>query len=233
MKVLIVDDEPLALRRLERLLKEASVEEILKAENAYEAKRILQENIDVDAVFLDVRMPGKDGLQLAREIVGEKDDVFIVFQTAYDEYSLQAFEVGAVGYLTKPYFLDDVIKILNRIRKFKGEKPRLKLKNKHGDVITKPLSEVYYFEAKLKHSLCITKEGSFFCPESLGRLEKALKSHGFLRVHKSYLVNIEKIATLSHLPNGKIEIVFKDLPKKIQTSKLGAKKLREMLNISK
>jgi len=54
-----------------------------------------------------------------------------------------------------------------------------------------------------------------------------------LRVHKSYLVNIEKIATLSHLPNGKIEIVFKDLPKKIQTSKLGAKKLREMLNILK
>lgn len=80
MKVLIVDDEPLALRRLERLLKEAGLQEILKAENAYEAKRILEINPDVDAVFLDVRMPGKDGLKLAREILGERDDVFIVFK---------------------------------------------------------------------------------------------------------------------------------------------------------
>lgn len=122
MKVLIVDDEPLALRRLERFLKEAGLQEILKAENAYEAKRILENNPDIDAVFLDVRMPGKDGLKLAREIVGERDDVFIVFQTAYDEYTLPAFEVGAIGYLIKPFFFDDVVKVLNRIRKFKGEK---------------------------------------------------------------------------------------------------------------
>jgi YesN/AraC family two-component response regulator len=71
MKVLIVDDEPFALLRLERLLREASVEEVLTAQNAYEAKKILEENPDIEAVFLDICMPGKDGVQLAQEIVGE------------------------------------------------------------------------------------------------------------------------------------------------------------------
>ncbi|QER41654.1 response regulator transcription factor [Thermodesulfobacterium sp. TA1] len=231
MKVLIVDDEPLALRRLERLLKEAGLQEILKAENAYEAKRILEINPDVDAVFLDVRMPGKDGLKLAREILGERDDVFIVFQTAYDEYTLPAFEVGAVGYLIKPFFFDDIVKVLNRIRKFKGEKPRIFVFNKEGKLVPTALNEIYYFEAQLKHSQCVKKEGSFHCPKSIGYLEEVLKLYGFLRVHKSYLVNLEKIKNITSLPDGRIEITFKEIEKNIITSKLGAKKLREILKI--
>ncbi len=231
MKVLIVDDEPFALFRLERLLKEASVKEVLTARSAYEAKKVFDENPDIDAVFLDVRMPGKDGIQLAREIVGERDDVFIVFQTAYDEYSIQAFEVGAIGYLTKPYFLEDVIKVLNRVKKFRGEKPRIQVLDRSGNPIPIPLYEVYYFEAKLKHSLCVTQRGSFICPKSIGYLEEALKSYGFLRVHKSYLLNLEKIASFRSLPDGKIEIFLKGLPNKVVTSKLGAKKLREILRI--
>jgi len=231
MKVLIVDDEPFALLRLERLLREASVEEVLTAQNAYEAKKILEENPDIEAVFLDIRMPGKDGVQLAREIVGERDDVFIVFQTAYEEHSLQAFEVGAIGYLTKPYFLEDVIRVLNRIKKFRGEKPRIQVLDRSENLIPMPLSDIYYFEAKLKHSLCVTRRGAFICPKSIGYLEEALKSYGFLRVHKSYLVNLDKVASFRSLPNGKIEVCFKDLPRKIITSKLGAKKLREVLKI--
>jgi len=231
MKVLIVDDEPFALLRLERLLREASVEEVLKAQNAYEAKKILEENPDIDAVFLDIRMPGKDGVQLAQEIVGERDDVFIVFQTAYDEHSLQAFEVGAIGYLTKPYFLEDVIRVLNRIKKFRGEKPRIQVLDASENLIPLPLSEIYYFEAKLKHSLCVTRRGTFVCPKNIGYLEEGLKAHGFLRVHKSYLVNLDKVAGFRSLPDGKIEVCFKDLPHRIITSKLGAKKLREILRI--
>jgi two-component system LytT family response regulator len=157
--------------------------------------------------------------------------VFIVFQTAYDEHSLQAFEVGAIGYLTKPYFLEDVIRVLNRIKKFRGEKPRIQVLNRAENLIPLPLSEICYFEAKLKHSLCVTRRGSFICPKSIGYLEEALKAHGFLRVHKSYLVNLDKVASFRSLPNGKIEGCFKDLPHKIITSKLVAKKLREILRI--
>lgn len=233
MKVLIVDDEPLALRRLERFLREAGLQEILTAENAYEAKRVLENNPDIDAVFLDVRMPGKDGLKLAQEVVGQRDDVFIVFQTAYDEYTLPAFEVGAIGYLIKPFFYDDVVKVLNRIRKFKGEKPRILIFDKEEKLVPTTLNEIYYFEAQLKHSQCVKKEGSFHFPKSIGYLEEALRPYGFLRVHKSYLVNLEKIENITSLPDGRIKITFREIGKAIITSKLRAKKFREILKILK
>lgn len=93
------------------------------------------------------------------------------------------------------------------------------------------MNEIYYFEAQLKYSQCVKKEGSFHCPKSIGYLEEALKPYGFLRVHKSYLVNLEKIKNITSLPDGKIEITFKEIGKNIITSKLGAKKLREILKI--
>jgi len=231
MKVLIVDDEPLALHRLERLLKEAGVSEVLIAENAYKAKEILQKEQDIEAIFLDVRMPGKTGLELAKEIISQRDDLFIVFQTAYEEYTLPAFEVGAVGYLTKPFFLEDVVKVLNRIRKFRGEKLRIPFLDKQGNLFFRPHSEVYYFEARLKHSIGYLKDGHYICPKSLGFLEKSLKSYGFLRIHKSYLVNLDKIKSLISLPDGKIDVCIEDLNRVLKTSKLGAKRLREMLRL--
>jgi len=231
MKVLIVDDEPLALSRLERLLKEAGVNEVLVAENAYEAKKILQEDHDIDAVFLDIKMPGKTGLELAKEIISQREDVFIVFQTAYEEYTLSAFEVGAVGYLTKPFFLEDVVKVLNRIRKFRGEKLRIPFLDKQGNLFFRPYSEVYYFEARLKQSIGYLKDGHYICPKSLGFLEKFLKFYGFLRIHKSYLVNLDKIKSLISLSDGKIEIHMQDINRILKTSKLGAKRLREILKL--
>jgi len=231
MKVLIVDDEPLAIRRLERLLKEAGVEKVLVAENAYEAKQILQKETDVEAIFLDVRMPGKTGIELAKEIVSQRDDLFIVFQTAYEEYTLPAFEVGAVGYLTKPFFLEDVVKVLNRIRKFRGEKLRIPFLDKQGNLFFRPYSEVYYFEARLKQSIGYLRDGYYLCPKSLSFLEKFLKPYGFLRIHKSYLVNLDKIKSLISLSDGKIEIHMQDINRILKTSKLGAKRLREILKL--
>jgi len=231
MKVLIVDDEPLALRRLARLLREAGVGEVLVAENAYQAKEILQKEQDIEAVFLDVRMPGKTGIELAKEIIALRDDVFIIFQTAYEEYTLPAFEIGAVGYLTKPFFLEDVVKVLNRIRRYRGEKVRIPFVDNQGKLILKPYSEVYYFEAKLKHSIGYLKEGHFVCQKSLAFLEKILKPYGFLRIHKSYLVNLDKIRSLTSLPDGKMEVCIVELNRVLKTSKLGAKRLREILRL--
>ncbi|WP_051172957.1 LytR/AlgR family response regulator transcription factor [Thermodesulfobacterium hveragerdense] len=229
MKVLIVDDEPLSLSRLERLLREAGVNMILSAENAYQAKDVLKKNHDIDAVFIDVKMPGKSGIELALELRQDQMDLFIVFQTAYEEYALSAFKVGAVGYLIKPFFLEDVVETINRIRKFKGEKPQIYFVDKTGKIFLRSCVEIYFFKAQLKHSIGYLKEGQFRCLNSIQVLEKALKPFGFFRIHKSYLINLNKVKNWSSLPDGKIEINFLDLNITLKTSRLGAKKLREFI----
>jgi len=205
MKVLIVDDEPLALRRLERLLKEAGLQEILKAENAYEAKRILEINPDVDAVFLDVRMPGKDGLKLAREILGERDDVFIVFQTAYDEYTLKAFEEGAIDYVLKPISKERLSKTIERLIKLglKRQKPEYylsqlsKLPVKYGEEIyLLDTNDIIYLEADNKIVHIVTKEKVFECVMPLHTLLTKLPSKDFIQVHKSYIISIKNISKI-------------------------------------
>ncbi|MDX9875432.1 MAG: response regulator, partial [Spongiibacteraceae bacterium] len=102
MKVLIVDDEPLARQRLRRLLAEvSSVSVVGEAGNGDEALRACRE-LQPQLVLLDIRMPGRDGMAVARELAGWEQAPAVVFCTAYDEYAVDAFEANAIGYLLKP-----------------------------------------------------------------------------------------------------------------------------------
>ncbi|MDQ7049065.1 MAG: response regulator [Enterobacterales bacterium] len=102
MKILVVDDEPLAQQRLKQLLSDiGSVESIYFANNGLESIESCQDN-SPDLVLMDIRMPGMDGLEAAQHLSQIDSPPAIIFTTAYDEYALKAFDVSAVGYLLKP-----------------------------------------------------------------------------------------------------------------------------------
>jgi len=118
MKVMIVDDEKLALGRLKRLLNENKIEDITEFNNPVDAlKEIVKTKFDV--VFLDISMPNISGLELADSILAMEPKTFIVFQTAHEEFALEAFKKGGVGYLVKPIQSEDIKAILEKINNFK------------------------------------------------------------------------------------------------------------------
>ena len=109
---MIVDDESLALSRLKRLLNENGIDDIVAFDNPMEAlKEIVKTRFD--AVFLDISMPNITGLELADSIMQIEPKTFIVFQTAYEEFALEAFQKGGIGYLVKPIQSEDIKTILD------------------------------------------------------------------------------------------------------------------------
>ncbi len=107
MKILIVDDEALALARLKRMLNTLGYEDIIEADNAQSALEAVK-NTHFDLVLLDINMPQTSGLELGYELRYHQEDIAIIFQTAYDEHALKAFDIGAVGYLVKPFSMEQL-----------------------------------------------------------------------------------------------------------------------------
>ncbi len=117
MKVLIVDDEKLALSRLQRILNEEGIKDITQCNNPIDAiKEASKAKFDV--AFLDISMPTMSGLELANTILDINPNTFIIFQTAFEEYALEAFQSGGLDYLLKPISNEAVKKSLERLQKY-------------------------------------------------------------------------------------------------------------------
>ncbi len=230
-KVLIADDEPLALDRLERMFRKLGVDQVLRAQNYFEVQKLLKENPDTKVLFLDIKMPGRTGLELAEELANAKEDIVVILQTAYPDYALQGFKVGAIDYLVKPYTFEEVQQALERAKRYLGveEKKYLQVETSTGEKKLIQFEDIVYIKADLKHSLVRVKEGFLFCGLSLGELEKKLQKHGFIRIHRSYLVNLAQVKTLGNDPSGKILIKFKVPVEDLMTSKSGAHLLRDRI----
>lgn len=231
MKVMVVDDEALALSRMERLLKEAKVEEISTYQDPIEAlKQIKKERVDV--LFLDISMPEMTGLEFADQVVELSPQTFIVFQTAYSEYALDAFESGGVGYLMKPVSQEDINKTLQKIKTLSLNNAPItkKIMGKSGSrfYIINP-EDIYYLKADLDEVIIKTKEADVYVRRKIGEMEKLLSTPNFFRVHRSYIVNIDKIKSMRSVEQSKLEISFNGISSVVTTSKDGAKEFREYL----
>ena len=112
---MIVDDESLALSRLKRLLNENGIEDITAFDNPIEALKEITKT-KFDAVFLDISMPNITGLELADSIIQLEPKTFIIFQTAYSEFALEAYKSGGMGYLVKPIESNDIKNILEKVK---------------------------------------------------------------------------------------------------------------------
>lgn len=199
LRALIVDDEVLARLRLRTLLHEArepAVQVVAEAGSANEALEQIQQHA-VDVAFLDIRMPGRDGLQLAQALRSLPRPPAVVFVTAHGHHALRAFELDAVDYLTKPVPRQRLADALQRV--WQRRQPVLPsgpgalidapvlVVAERGRVLRIPVADVLLLKAEMKYVTLRTAAHSHVLDDSLTELEQRL-GEGFLRIHRNALV---------------------------------------------
>lgn len=205
LRVLIVDDEPLARARMRTLLSDCRSPVVMPpadAGNAAQALELLAKS-PFDAVLLDVHMPGADGLALARSLRSHPLPPAVVFVTAHAEHAVAAFDVEAVDYLTKPVRLERLEAALQKVERMlharatrATEQPgEVLLIQDRGRTERVPLAEVLYFKAELKYVTVRTATRSYILDASLSELEDKYEAQ-FLRVHRNALVARRSIRAL-------------------------------------
>ncbi len=206
MQILIVDDEPLARLRLRQLLQglaPALATTVGEAAHLPEALMALQRQ-PADLVLLDIGLPGRNGLQLAADLKALPQPPAVVFVTAHAEHALQAFELDAVDYLTKPVRQDRLLAALQRVQQrldlARGAavaavaEPVLVVSDR-GRVLRLPVHEVLYLRAEQKYVTLRTAHQTLILDDALSDLELRLGG-GFIRVHRNALVALKAIRAL-------------------------------------
>ena len=198
-----------------------------------------------DLALLDIQMPEINGLDLL-SLLDEKP--LIIYTTAYDKFAIQAFEESSTDYLLKPYPLARLKTAIDKAKKqfaltlFEQQnnnphKPALdqpiqkKLVSKNGERITllSP-SELYFIKSEQGNSLAWDNNQFHYLADKLDNLETTLATNQFVRVHRSYLVNIDKIKEIQRWFNGKLMLIMNDDNKtELSTSRAGAEKLKHIL----
>lgn len=236
MKVMIVDDEPLARERLLRLLQaEDSVTRCVTAANGEEA---LRRQIDdpADLILLDIRMPGLSGLELAAEWAQQANPPAIVFCTAYDDYALEAFQVQAVSYLMKPVKAAELRQVLGKASQLNRAQlsalsgadvgPVIALQTGRGKERI-PLSDVYCFRADQKYVVAECRQGERLCDLSLKQLEERFPEH-LVRVHRTTLVLKNRLEKLIRDTHGGFWLSVRGLTEPVAVSRRFARDLRPL-----
>jgi two-component system response regulator AlgR len=209
LRILIVDDEPLARMRLAALLRECSeppCEVAGEAGHAAQAMAWLAANV-CDLVLLDIQMPGANGMEMATRLREQGRGTAIVFVTAHAEHALQAFELEAADYLTKPVRRDRLQQALQRVaaRRAPREAPAadepVVIVNDRGRVVRVPVAEVLYLKAELKYVTLRTAHHVHVLDESLTELEPRLGER-FIRVHRNALVARRAVRALERRSVG-------------------------------
>ncbi len=229
IKMLIVDDEQPARRKIRTFLKNvAHSSEIFEAENGVEAVKMIQ-NEQPDLIFLDIQMPGMTGFEVI-ERVGAENMPAVIFVTAYDQYAIAAFEVQAVDYLLKPFdeerFLKSFERALAQIRQQNIEPEKLKnllaiiseekeflqriMVNKNGRFFFVNVEDIQFFEADEKYVKLHTPNETSLVRETMSNLESRLDGAKFARIHRSYIVNIDAIKELQPWSHGDYVIILKN-----------------------
>lgn len=237
LRVFLVDDEPLALKRLSRLLSETGKVEIAGQTTEPLEALIIIPDVKFDALFLDIQMPELNGFELLKKLENYPP---VIFTTAFDEFALKAFEVFSVDYLLKPVESERLEKAIEKLEKISVEKsfgatenitellenlsqnfpknppPALEriASRIGGKVQILNLSDVTHFFAQDKLTFAQNAENKLFPLDfSLNQLEEKLDSQTFLRVHRSSIVNLDFVEEVHGWFSGKVLIRLKDRKK--------------------
>jgi len=214
--VLAVDDEPPALDELAYLLNaDGRVAHVHRAGDATEALRVLRDT-EVDAVFLDIRMPGLDGMELARILRRFARPPAIVFVTAYDDGAVDAFDLGVTDYVRKPVRAERLGESLRRVAGERlspvpapagpADEPAIPVELA-GTTRMLPRSSVRWVEAQGDYARLHTADASHLVRVSLATLADRWADAGFVRIHRSYLVQIRLITELRLTGSGYVVAV--------------------------
>lgn len=237
MKAIIIDDERLARQELKNLLAaHKEIEVIAECSDAAQAKEKINE-LKPDVIFCDIQMPGKTGLELAEEISGAVDIVFI---TAHDEHAIKAFELNAFDYLLKPI---QPQRLSETIKKLSIKETTNKTDNNtpltRNDMVFIKDGEKCWF-VKLTDIRLFESEGNYvrvyfdtFRPlilRSLNSLETRLNEKEFFRASRKHIINLNYIASVESWFNGGLNVKLKD-GKEVEISRRQAVKLKDMMSL--
>ena len=205
LKILLVDDEPLARSRLRELLGDIAIqfasEVVGEAANGIAALEFIRES-PVDVVLADIRMPGMDGIELAGHLGAFEHPPAVIFTTAYDNYAVQAFDLNAVDYLLKPVRTQRLLTALQKVaaasqpdpdlladigRKARGGGRTHLSCHERGRLLLVPVADVLYFKADLKYVTARTVDREYLLDEALTHLETEYADR-FMRLHRAVLV---------------------------------------------
>ncbi len=242
-RVVLIDDEPLARNILREYLKHhADVEIVGECGDGFEGVKSIAQH-KPDLIFLDVQMPKITGFEML-ELLDSPPEV--IFTTAFDEYAMQAFERHAVDYLLKPFSQDRFDKALAkwRSRADHGAKPAADLMasvtppeerqrivvKKGSNLVILPVGAVYYIEAYDDYVKVHTKEGFYLKKKTMAHYEKVLDSAQFVRVHRSFLINLQELTRIEPLSKDSHVAMLKS-GVRIPLSESGYSKLRQALGI--
>ncbi|MDI2589706.1 LytTR family DNA-binding domain-containing protein [Psychrobacillus sp. NEAU-3TGS] len=227
LKAFIVEDEPLARDELKYLLMESKQIEIVgEAGSLVDAVKYISKQ-KPDLVFLDIDLDGDNGLDLAKQLLMLNPTPAIVFATAYDEYALQAFELNAIDYILKPFDEDRIRQTLEKIiqiAKIGTQKITItpSLKKASTDKIAVLVDErivllendsIIYLESFEGKCKIKTMTDEYLVNDSLVVIEKKLQHPQFMRVHRSFIVNLDHIVEIHPWFNSTYNLVLKDKSK--------------------
>ncbi|MBM95821.1 MAG: DNA-binding response regulator [Oceanospirillaceae bacterium] len=227
-RLIIVDDEPLARTRLQRLLEDQSGFEVVAELESGQACLDWLESQSADAVLLDIQMPGLTGLETAARIQLLEKPPVVIFCTAYDEHALDAFGVKAIDYLLKPVRREDLQRSLSRASEWlqhngndatSEDAARSHLTARtHMGLQLIPIDDVFYFTADQKYVNVVHTEGETLIDDSLRQLEDEFGER-FVRVHRSALVARNRIERLGSVEGSGHQVYLRGLRDGVSVSR--------------
>lgn len=215
--LLICDDDNYTLRMLEKLFAENPLVDTIDL--AQDGETAIQMGLEktYHIALMDIDMPGKDGIQTAKQLIESNPDLHVIFITAYADYAFNAYDVSPIDYILKPIEIDrvqnSVYKVVRRIEElqfinFVKRSPVLIVKSK-SDIFFLKSEDIYFVEKENKKLLIHTVHGIIDTYMLLSDIEDKFGSL-FLRTHKSYLVNIQKVSRISLYSESSYIIIFRD-----------------------
>jgi two-component system LytT family response regulator len=233
LRAYLADDEPLALKRLARLLAETGRFEIVGSATDPETALEFLSRERVDVLFLDIEMPGMNGFELLARLA---EQPAVVFTTAFDRYALRAFEVNAIDYLLKPIERDRLDRAIRKLGRLEGARPEwMRQPDLHGVLerlaaSLKPqeppmdriasrvgervqfidLARITHFFAEDKLTFAATAAKNYCVDYTIAELERRLASRNFLRIHRSTLLNLDWVQEVSSWFAGGVLVRLKD-----------------------
>ncbi len=251
VRALVVDDEQLAREELCFLLESVSeVEVVGQAQNGLEAVALV-ERLAPELLFLDIQMPGLDGFQVVRELMGRDDIPRFIFVTAYDRYAIKAFEVNAVDYLLKPVDKTRLSEAVSRISREKEGKPilsqlerllgalertnaqkRLVVKVSDRFMLVDASDVIYAMVEDGVVTIATDRVTGTSNVRTLDELAASLDDDVFWRVHRSYIVNLQRVKEVVPWFNRTIQLKMADRNEtEIPVSRSNTRRLKEHLNL--
>ncbi len=211
IKCIAIDDEPLALKKLVTYIKKIPyLELVAQCRSAIEAQRVI-DNQEVEAIFLDINMPDLNGLDFAKSMQDHSKGPVMVFTTAYSEYAIEGYKANGVGYLLKPYSFDEFeaaaqkVKEITEIRQqamtevtAQSDDDGIIFVKSDYKIVRIAIEHITHIEAMSEYLriTCDDKERPVIVLLSMKKIEEHLPSNQFMRIHRSFIINLKKISEI-------------------------------------